>query len=425
MSTKAELFDFIERSKTTYHAIDTVKNMLISAGFDEISESDSDKYKDGGRHFVIRSDSSLIAFKGTLSERGFMISATHCDTPTFKVKSCDTDGAYARLTVEGYGGMINYSWLDIPLSVGGRVVVSDGDALSVKLVDIDRDLVVIPSVAIHFNRGVNDGIKLNHAVDMLPLYGISGEASIKSAIARELSVDKSRIVDYDLYLYNRMSPTALGENGDIILSPRLDDLSSVYACLRAFLDSDAKEGVSVLAVFDNEEVGSSTKQGAASPMLRDTLFAIAGGRAEYKRALRYSYMVSCDNAHARHPNHPELSDKQASPVLGGGVALKYNANQRYATDAVSAAIFKTVAERCSEKIQEYHNRADMPGGSTLGSISNTKVGVMTVDIGLPQLAMHSATESCATSDVDSLIKIMTELYSSYIVKEKNLIKIEK
>ena len=425
MSYENSLFDFIEKSKTPYHTVETVKDALLSAGFDEIDEGDFARASDGGRHFVIRSDSSIIAFKGRLGVGGFMISATHSDTPTFKVKATDTDGTYARLTVEGYGGMINHTWLDRPLSVAGRVVIRDEDKLSVRLVSIDRDLVTIPSVAIHLNRSVNDGVKLNHAVDMLPLIGISGEVSLRELLAEEISVDSEKIVDYDLYLYNRMKPTVIGSKGDVVLSPRIDDLASVYACLQGFLKSDAREGVSVLCVFDNEEVGSSTKQGAASTFLEDTLIAVAGGRREYKRALISSFMVSCDNAHARHPNHPELSDPKSSPVLGGGVVVKYNANQRYATDSVSASIFKTAAALCGEKTQEYHNRADMPGGSTLGSISNTKVSVSTVDVGLPQLAMHSSCECCASSDVASLVNIMTELYSSYILKNKKDIQIKK
>ena len=423
MKDKNLFFDFLERSKTPYHTVEALKEMLVREGFTELSEGD-DRFSDGGRHFVIRSDSSIIAFRGSVDKGAFAIAASHSDTPTFKVKGVNRSAGYTRLSVEPYGGMINYSWLDRPLSIAGRAIIDDGEGLSIRTFDIDRDLVTIPSVAIHFNRGVNDGIKLNPAVDMLPLYGVGNVGELKSIIADALSVSEEKIKDADICLYNRARPTSLGIDGELILSPRLDNIVSVYASTVAFL-SAKREGACVLAVFDNEEVGSSTRQGAASDFLHDTLYAIAGDRKKYKRAVRDGFAVSCDNAHARHPNHPELSDANDAPILGSGVAIKYNANQRYTTDGVSGAVFATLASRIGEKTQRYSNRADMPGGSTLGAIASTKVSIRTVDVGVPQLAMHSATETCHSADVDSLARILSEFYSVNITVDSKNIKIEK
>ena len=423
MKTKYSFFEFLEKCKTPYHTVNAVKELLIENGFTEISEGDAKSYADGGKHFVTRAG-SIIAFCGSVDKGGFAVVASHSDTPAFKVRGVNRAAGYNRLSVEPYGGMINYSWLDRPLSLAGRAVIDEGSALSVRTFDIDRDLVTIPSVAIHFNWSVNDGIKLNHAVDMLPLLGVADDSEFNSLIADSLSVPQEKIVDADVYLYNRSRPTSLGKDGELVLSPRLDNIASVYASTVAFI-SAKREGASVLAVFDNEEVGSSTRQGAASDFLYDTLRLVAEDRAKYKRAVYDGFAISCDNAHARHPNHPELSDSQDAPVLGAGVAIKYNARQKYTTDGVSGAVFRTLATRAGEKIQKYSNRADMPGGSTLGSISNTKVPILTVDVGVPQLAMHSATELCHMADVDSLANILAEFYSVNISAGSDKITIEK
>lgn len=410
METKKGLFNFIKNSPTAYHTVDTVKRVLVEAGYTELTERTGENYGDGGRHFVIRDGSSIIAWRGK-PEGGFMICATHGDSPSFRVKrSPELTGDYVRLSTEKYGGMIHYSWLDRPLSVAGRVELLTDTGIESRLVNIERDLVCIPSVAIHLNRSVNDGYKFNPATDLLPLYGIKGARSLNLLIADEIGVAEDKIIAHDLFLYNREEGKSFGESGDLILSPRLDDLACVYASLEAFLAAEESRAVPVLAVFNNEEVGSETKQGAASTFLDYTLRRIGG--ENYYGMLTESFMVSADNAHAKHPNHPELSDAVAAPTLGGGVTVKYNANQRYATDAHSDAIFRTLGARAGAKLQSYSNRADMPGGSTLGSIADTKVSVSTVDIGIPQLAMHSASEVMAASDLSDMIKVLTELYSS-------------
>ena len=413
------LFEFIKSSPDAYHAVNSVKEMLDKEGYTELYESERWKLAVDGKYYVIRNGSSIIAFRTVKDARGFMITASHSDSPSFRVKTtAETVGAYTRLEVEKYGGMIYYTWLDRPLSVAGRVVVKTQSGVKTRLVDLDTDLLTIPSLAIHLNRGVNDGAKFNPAKDLLPLYTMDGgKGDLVTTIADELSVSPSDILSHDLFLYNRDEGKRIGKNGEFILCPRLDDLGCVYASTVAFLNSSATGSLPVLAVFDNEEVGSETKQGAASTFLRDTLARITGTEASLAVALENSFMVSADNAHAKHPSSPEMSDPDNAPVLNGGIVIKYNANQRYTTDGLSDAIFRSICERAGVKVQTYCNRADLPGGSTLGSISNTRVSVSTVDIGLPQLAMHSANETAGAEDVDAMITALTELYSSSIAKK--------
>lgn len=405
-----DFFEFVKSAKTPYHTVDEIKKILTSEGYTELSERSTD-FSDGKPHFVVRDGSSIIAFRGKTESAGFVITASHSDTPTFKVKSTDL-GTYARLSVEKYGGMICYTWLDRPLSVAGRVSLRMSDGIAVKTVDINKNVCSIPSVAIHFNRGVNDGYKFNPAVDMLPLFSTDVNTDINSLVAEALGVEKEDILASDLYLYNREEPKLFGAHDELILSPRIDDIACVYTSLKAFLSAEQSDAVAVLAVFNNEEVGSETKQGANSTFLDNTLYRIAGSRERYLSMLADSFMVSADNAHAKHPNHPELSDQKNAPVLGEGVVIKHNANQRYTTDGVSEALFRIICERAAVPVQDFYNRADIVGGSTLGSISNTKVSVATVDIGIPQLAMHSANETAHTADIESMTKALTELYSS-------------
>ena len=413
------LFEFIKSSPSAYHAVNTVKKMLDADGYTELYESERWKLSVDGKYYVIRNGTSIIAFRTVREARGFMITASHSDTPTFRVKTtAEAIGAYTRLEVEKYGGMISYTWLDRPLSVAGRVLVRTHDGIESMLVDLDSDLLTIPSLAIHLNRGVNDGAKFNPAKDLLPLYSGSGaKGDLMRSVAERLGVNVESILSHDLFLYNRDEGKRVGKDGEFILCPRLDDLGCVYSSTAAFLAADASHAVPVLAIFDNEEVGSETKQGAASTFLYDTLLRISGGDAPLAVALENSFMVSADNAHAKHPSSPEMSDPDNAPILNGGVVIKYNASQRYTTDGLSDAFFRTVCERAGAKVQTYCNRADLPGGSTLGSISNTKVSVPTIDIGLPQLAMHSANETAGACDVDEMVKALTEFYSSSFVKK--------
>lgn len=414
MSNVNGLFDFIKKSPSAYHAVSAVADALRENGFTELRECDAWELRDGGKYFVTRAGSSIIAFVHKDELSCYDIVAAHSDTPSFRLK-CEPEcgGAYSRLNVERYGGPVYYTWFDRPLSLAGRVVVSTESGADIRLVDLDRDSFVIPSVAPHLNREINNGFKPNPAVDLLPLYAMGKERGLLlDEIATAANTARESIVSYDLFLYNREAGTRFGKDGEFILAPRLDDLGCVYAALRGFLAARESVATPVLAVFNNEEVGSATKQGAASTFLFDTLERAAGDTLAYRRAVASSVMVSADNAHAVHPNHPELADPLCQSVLTGGVVIKYNADQRYTTDGVSDAIIRTVAARAGAAVQSYTNRADMPGGSTLGSIATTRVPVTSVDIGLPQLAMHSANETAAASDVDAMISLLTEFYST-------------
>ncbi len=407
---KNALFNFLKTSPSAYQTVDNIARRLESSGYVRLAEGQiSDK---PGKFFTVRSGTSIIAWRRGEVAFGFMISASHSDNPAFRLKmNNETKGAYTRLDVEKYGGMIMYSWLDRPLSLAGRVIVRCEGGVEERLLNIDRDIAVIPSVAIHLTRSVNDGYKFNPATDLIPLLTV-GEGDLTSLLGREAG---GEVISHDLFLYNRDEPRLVGLESELVLSPRIDDLACVFASLEAFLTSSDTSSVPVLAVFDNEEVGSETKQGAASDMLLHTLSRIGG--ENYRAMLDRSLMLSADNAHALHPNHPELSDRQNSPTLGGGVVIKYNANQKYTTDGLSSALFETITERAGVKTQKYCNRADLPGGSTLGSIANTTVGLSTVDIGVPQLAMHSASETAALSDVVEMTRAIRAVYSSSIVRE--------
>lgn len=424
MNFNKELFEFIKKSPSAFHTVDTVKNELLEAGYTELFEENLWNVSDGGKYFVTRNGTSIIAFNYKASANGFMISAAHSDSPAFRLKiTPETVGAYTRLEVEKYGGMIYSSWFDRALSLAGRVVVKTPDGLETRLFNIDRDFAVIPNVAIHMNRTVNEGYKFNPAVDLLPLVASAGEkGSVIEEIANSAKVMKDDIISHDVFLYNREEGKVFGSKDEYILAPRLDDLECVFASLKAFLSAKGSGAIPVLAVFDNEEVGSETKQGAASTFLYDTLNRISENTDSYRRMLANSFMVSMDNAHAKHPNHPELADTDNAPIMNEGIVVKWNANQKYTTDGVSDALFRTVCERCSAKVQNYYNRADIPGGSTLGSISNTKVSVPTVDIGLAQLAMHSATETAGAKDLEIMISAITEFFSTAIKREGNKLK---
>lgn len=417
------LFDFIKSSPSAFHTVASVQKRLDKEGYVRISEGEKAELKVGGKYYVTRNGSSVIAFRLPADAKGFMIVSSHSDSPAFRLKMNEEHcGAYTTMNVERYGGMILYSWLDRPLSVAGRVFIERGSKIEERLVCIDRDLAVIPSVAIHLNRGVNDGYKFNPARDMLPLIAAGERASVMDEVASELGASADDILSHDLFLFNRDEPRTFGARNELILAPRIDDLGCVYASMEAFLSAEDSSSVPVLAVFDNEEVGSETKQGAASDFLFDALSMIGGDN--YRSMLANGLMVSADNAHAMHPNHPELSDADNAPILGGGVVIKFNASQRYATDGLSAAIFEKICKNAKARVQYYYNRADMPGGSTLGSISNTKVSISTVDIGLPQLAMHSANETAGVYDLEEMVKALNKFYSSSITRKGDLLTVE-
>ena len=420
MDTVQKLFRFLDESPTCYHAAANAKAALTAAGAVELRESEQWKLEKGTLYVVERGDSALVAFRVPEGPfHGFLMAAAHSDSPTFKVREtaeAASAGNTLRLSVEPYGGGVWRGWLDRPLSVAGRVMIRQGDRLVSRLVNIDRDLLVIPGVAIHMDRSVNKGAELNPAVDLLPLLGCGKEpGAFRKLIAEAAGVREEHLLSTELFLYPRTKAVQTGLNGEFIVSPRLDDLQCVFGCLEGFLAAKPGGSLPVLAVFNNEEVGSNTRQGADSTFLTDVLERIAHGcgldSEGWKAAVANSFMVSADNAHAIHPAHPEYADKGECPVLGGGIVIKYNANQRYTTDAVSGAVFQAICQEAGVPVQRYSNRADLPGGSTLGNISTAHLSVPTVDIGLPQLAMHSVCETAGAADTEHLVKAMTAYFS--------------
>ena len=313
--------------------------------------------------------------------------------------------------------MIRSTWFDRPLSVAGRLITREGDALCTRLVYIDRDLALVPSMPIHFNRAVNDGVALNPQVDLLPVYGAEG-ADLLAIAAESAGVAREAVAACDLFLINRDAPRLWGANGEFIASPRLDDLECAYASVRALIDAKPSGHIDMACVFDNEEVGSGTKQGAASTFLEEVLrrvaLALGAGEQALEAAVARSFMLSADNAHAVHPNHPEKYDAENRVSMNGGVVVKANANQKYTSDGVSQAVFETICARAGVPVQHFANRSDIAGGSTLGNIANAHVSMNTVDIGLAQLAMHSACESAGAMDVAYMVDAMRAFHASEI-----------
>ncbi len=406
-----ELMDFLDSSHSVYHAAAGLAQMLEDGGYEALQEGKSWCLAPGGKYYFVRGGTAVVAFRiPEKAPAGFLIGAAHSDRPTFKVKeNGELSGAYTRLSTEKYGGMLISTWLDRPLSVAGRLTVKQEDGVKTVLVDIDRDLALIPNVAIHMNRKANEGYSWNPAVDTLPLIGGKEAAGALEAELRALA--GGEILGRDLYLYLRQKASRWGAKGEFISAQALDDLMCAYACTRGFLQAGEGGSLPVLCIFDSEEVGSSSYQGAASGMLSSTLRRICTGLGYDEAALlANSFMVSADNAHALHPNHPELADSANAPVMNECVVLKFNANQRYTTDGVSAGIWREICQKAQVPVQTYCNRADIPGGSTLGCISLSQVSVPCVDVGLPQLAMHSAYETAGFQDAGYLIKAMQTYY---------------
>ena len=402
-----ELTQFIKESPSAFHAVATMKKEFLNHGFTQLQENERWNLNAGSSYFVTRNDSSIIAF--TIPENSFdgmRIMASHSDSPSFKIN------------VERYGGMIFSPWFDRPLSVAGRVIIKNPSTgkLESRLVNVDRDLVMIPNLAIHMNREVNNGYKYNAQKDMLPLYGMStAKDTFMQTIAEAAGVSVDDILGHDLFLYNRERASIWGASEEFVSAPQLDDLQCAFSSMKGFLSSEKNNYLALHCVFDNEEVGSSTKQGAASTFLRDTLQRIhevlGYDREDYRIHLANSLMLSADNAHAVHPNHTDMADPTNRPYLNGGIVIKFNANQKYCTDAVSAAMFRDICKQANVPVQTFTNRSDIAGGSTLGNISNTQVALNTVDIGLPQLAMHSPYETAGVKDTEYLVRAARAFFS--------------
>ena len=406
------LLGFIKESPSMFHAVRSIRTRLDKAGFVYLPEVQPWECEPGGSYYTVRNGSSVIAFKVGDDVRPacchFQIAASHSDSPTFKLKAnpaLEGPGTYARLNTEAYGGMIDYTWFDRPLSVAGRVMVETENRVESRLVSLEDAIAIIPSLAIHMDHSVNSGFAPNRKVDLCPLFS-TGELSsgdFDALLAGELGVQPQQILGRDVFLVNRQEPTIWGAQGEFLSAPKLDDLMCAYASLDAFLHSGNQGSVSVFCCFDNEEVGSNTMQGALSTFLPDALqrlnAALGGTDEMYRRALAASMLVSCDNAHAVHPNHPEKCDEGNRAFLNQGIVVKEAANQKYCTDAFSRAVFCSLCNNVGVPFQRFANRSDMAGGSTLGNLSNMQASIHGADVGCAQLSMHSAYETAGARDV--------------------------
>lgn len=426
-----KMLSFVQNSPTAFHAVSNICDILRENGFCQVYPDLLFSLSPGGKYFITRNSSSVIAFiLPDSTPSGFMICASHSDSPCFKLKDSPLSsafGKYVTLNTEKYGGAILPSWFDRPLSVAGRAIVDENNVLTEKLFNIDRNLLVIPNVAIHMNGKINSGYEYNLRNDTIPLFSCAGsENKLGELIAESLGTAGEKIVSTDAFVYCRERPCFIGAEEEFMLSPRLDDLQCAFASLTGFLSSEATDTVRMLAVFDNEETGSYTKQGAASDFLlsvTDGIVASFGAERKKYAMLENSMMLSADNAHSRHPNHPELSDADNYPVMNGGVVIKYAASQKYTTDALSSAIFEKICLKAGVPVQKFCNRADMAGGSTLGSIADTVISVKTVDIGLAQLAMHSACETAGSLDTFHMSEACRAFFSSALTCRKGEIRI--
>ena len=409
------LMNFLDASHSVYHAVAYLENVLKEAGYTQLREADAWELVPGGKYYLTRGGSAVLAFRvPAVAPKGFMISAAHSDRPTFKIKeNGEISTTYTKLATEKYGGMLMAPWMDRPLSIAGRVLVENENGIESKLLDIDRDLLLIPNVAIHMNRAANDGQKWNPAVDTLPLLGgKDAKGKLHTLLEQEAG---GKILGHDLYLYVRQKAAIWGIDEEFISAPALDDLECAWGCTQGFLKAGESHDLPILCVFDSEEVGSSSVQGAASDLLENVIERICVGlNLDVKRMLAQSFMISADNAHALHPNHPELADANNAPVLNGGVVVKFNSSLRYTTDGLSGALMRKLCGGADVPTQTYYNRADIPGGSTLGCISLAHVSVPSVDIGLAQLAMHSCYETAGVRDAIYLEEAMAACYSASV-----------
>ena len=407
------LCGFLEEAKTLYHANAALCRWLTEAGYTQLDEGSSWKLAPGGKYFVARNGSSLVAFRiPECAPLGYMMASAHNDRPTFMVReNGEITGKYTRLSTEKYGGMIISPWLDRPLSIAGRVLVQTAEGVQSKLIDIDRDLTMIPNLAIHMNRTVNESQNWNVAKDTLPLLGSESTAGKLQALLEQAAGGK--ILGQDLYLYLRQKPTVWGLDEEYISGPGLDDLDCVFGITQGFLQAGSSQSVCVLCIFDSEEVGSNSPQGADGTLLSGVLARISRTlELDHDCMLSNSFMVSADNAHAIHPNHPELSDATHPVDMNGGVVVKFSATQNYTSDGLSAAVFRSICQRAGVPTQTFYNRADLRGGATLGHFSLNHVSVPSVDIGLAQLAMHSCYETAGAQDPIHLINAMAAYYGT-------------
>ncbi len=414
------MFDFIEKSPSCFHVIANIEDTLKENGFLKLERNQEWELEEGGKYFVTSNGSTIVAFEMPEQDyTGYHIVASHSDFPTFKVKAnpeIKFENKYTCLSVEKYGGPLMAPWFDRPLSIAGRVLVEENGAIVEKNIDFDKDCISIVNLAIHMNREANNGMKYNVSKDMVPIWaGSENELTFMGEVAKVAGVEENEILDMELFLYNRMKGRIWGANEEFISSTKLDDLQCAYTSMVAFLNAKSEEKIKVLAVFDNEEVGSGTKQGACSTFFDNVLKRIAEnqGRTEegYAIDLANSFLLSADNAHAVHPNYSEKADKTNKPYPNGGVVIKYSANQKYTTDGHSGAYVKMLCKKANVPFQIFHNHSDVEGGGTLGNIATQNTPIAAADIGSAQLGMHSPYETAGIKDSYYLVKLMEEFYS--------------
>ena len=424
-----ELIDFIYESPTSYHAVENLKKRLEEADYKELNPSQEWNIEKGGKYYTVSGQSALIAFRagtGSLKEDGFRIIGAHTDSPCFKIKPVNqiiAEKTYVKLNTEVYGGPILSSWFDRPLALAGKVVLKNGNIFKPeeRIININRPLMVIPNLAIHFNREVNDGYKINPQVDTLPLLAlIENQLEEKNylleLLSKELGKSEEDIIDFELFLYEYEKGKIIGLNEEFMSSPRLDDLWMVHAGLKGLLASSENKATQVLVCIDHEEIGSQTAQGADSMFVLNILkrinIALSGSEEDFYRALTFSLALSSDLAHGVHPNYLDKHDPTNRPVLGKGPVLKYSAKQKYITTAYSASVFAQCCEKAGVPLQKYANRSDVLGGSTIAKFIAANLCIDVVDIGTPIFGMHSVRELGAIKDNDYVERVFTEFYSA-------------
>lgn len=423
-----DLIQFIDGSPSAFHATKNAEEKLKNSGFKYLDLKESWKLEKGGKFYTVKNDSAIVAFEigsGEIEEEGFKLVGAHTDAPTFKIKPNPemlVEEKYLKLNTEVYGGPILNTWYDRPLSIAGRVSVKGEDVFTPKnlLVDMEDPITIIPNLAIHMNREVNKGVETNPQKDTLPLISTIEEEFEKDnflleLVAEKLGIGIEEILDFELFLYGTEKGSLVGLNEEFVSIGKLDDLAMVHAGLNSLIDSGSGKATKVLVLFDNEEVGSRTKQGAASPMLKTILerivLAMGKGREEFYRSLSHSFIISADQAHALHPNYTDMHDLTSRPVLNSGPAIKMAANQAYTTDSYSSSVYKSICDSAGVPVQEFVNRSDKKGGSTIGPISSSQLDIPSVDIGNPILSMHSIKELGGVLDHYNVYKSFKEFYS--------------
>lgn len=423
----SDMLDYIYKSPTRYNATENAAEILEANGYRKLELNSIWNLEKGGKYYTTKNSSALIAFRvnsDDIEKDGFRIIGSHTDSPNFRIKpnaEMVSEGAYLKLNTEGYGGMILSTWLDRPLAIAGRVFTKGENPFrpSEKIININKPICIIPNLAIHMNRSVNDGYKYNKQTDMLPLMSLTGEdfkkeGYLKNLVADEMGVTAENIIDYDLYLYEYEKGCFTGVDEEFLSTGRLDNLSMFYSSLRAILSSESEKGVSLAVGFDNEEVGSSTKQGADSNLLLNIMericLSLGKNREEFFSAVENSFIISADLAHAVHPNVNRMADPTNRPVMGKGPVIKIHAGQAYTSDGYSISVYKEICKSVGVDYQEFVNRSDERGGSTIGPISSTHIEIPSVDIGAPILSMHSIRELGCVSDFYDTYRSFIKFY---------------